>query len=95
MPIASDPISTQRDQIKAKLTEHIVTVIRKRKWKQADAARHLGLSTPRISNLVNGQLEKFSIDMLITLSLQLGHVADIKLDQDSEKLPFVMTLHKA
>jgi len=34
-------------------------------WSQAIAAKKLGLTQPRISDLVNGKIEKFSIDKLL------------------------------
>ena len=36
-------------------------------------AEKLGLTPPRFSNLVKGQLEKFSLEMLIGVLLKLDH----------------------
>lgn len=36
-------------------------------------AEKLGLSQPRTSNLLNGQIEKFSIDLLMTCLFRLGY----------------------
>jgi predicted XRE-type DNA-binding protein len=34
---------------------------------QAQAARHLGVSQPRVSDLMRGRIDRFSVDMLIKL----------------------------
>lgn len=34
-------------------------------WTQAEAARRLGISQPRISRLIKGKVEDFSLDMLL------------------------------
>ena len=46
----------------------LMTVIRKRindaGWTQAEAARVLHVTQPRVSDLLNGKLSKFSVDAL-------------------------------
>lgn len=36
-------------------------------------AEKIGLTQPRVSNLLNGQIEKFSIDLLMTCLFRLGY----------------------
>ncbi len=43
----------------------IKKVIRENGWTQAEAAEHLDVSQPRISDLMHGRIEKFSVDMLM------------------------------
>ena len=48
---------------------------------QADAARRLGLTQPRLNDLLRGKLDKFSLDALVNLVPAAGlalhlHVAD-------------------
>jgi len=50
------------------LTEHI----KAKKWTQAEAAEHLGVSQPRISDLINGKVNKFSVEALIGLLASAG-----------------------
>ena len=38
-------------------------VIRENGWTQAKAAEHLNVSQPRISDLMHGRIERFSVDM--------------------------------
>ncbi len=41
-------------------------------WKQSEVAQKLGLTQPRVSDLLNGKIEKFSIDLLMTCLFRLG-----------------------
>lgn len=45
--------------------------------KQADAAQRLGVSQPRISDLMRGKIHRFSVDMLVTLLGKMG--AEVRL----------------
>jgi predicted XRE-type DNA-binding protein len=39
--------------------------IEKGKWSQPEVAKMLGISQPRVSDLVRGKLSKFSLEMLL------------------------------
>lgn len=41
-------------------------------WTQADAAKKLGLTQPRVSRLMKGKVEDFSLDMLVTIAGKMG-----------------------
>ncbi|MCU7799156.1 MAG: helix-turn-helix domain-containing protein [gamma proteobacterium symbiont of Lucinoma myriamae] len=41
-------------------------------WQQKQAAEHLGLTQPRVSDLKNGKIEKFSIDLLMSCLYRIG-----------------------
>jgi predicted XRE-type DNA-binding protein len=53
--------------------------IRDKKWTQAAAAEVLGISQSRVSDLVRGKWDKFSLDMLITLATRAGKKVELKL----------------
>ena len=46
---------------------------------QADAAKRLGIAQSRVSDLVRGKWEKFSLEMLITLEARLGRTVRMNL----------------
>ena len=58
--------------MRADLMARLRLTIDKRGWTQAEAAQRLGVSQPRVSDLVRGKWEKFSLDMLITLAMRAG-----------------------
>jgi predicted XRE-type DNA-binding protein len=45
-----------------------------RSWKttQANAARRLAITQPRLNDLLNGKINKFSLDTLLTLATRAG-----------------------
>jgi len=53
--------------------------IRDKQWTQAEAAKALGISQSRVSDLIRGKWEKFSLDMLITLATRAGKKVELKL----------------
>lgn len=46
---------------------------------QKEIAKRLGVQPPRISELLNGKIEKFSLDLLIVYLARLGRAIDIRL----------------
>ncbi len=94
LPFSDNPIDAWKKQVKSNLFMHIITAVRKRGWSQAEAARQLDLSAPRINNLFKGHLEKFSIDMLMTMSMTLGYVIGASFDPENEEQPLVITMRK-
>jgi predicted XRE-type DNA-binding protein len=45
-----------------------------RSWNttQARAARRLGITQPRLDDLLRGKINKFSLDILLTLAIRAG-----------------------
>ena len=52
-------------QTRADLMIVIRDTIDEYSWTQKEAAKELGLPQPRVSDLKNGKIEKFSIDLLM------------------------------
>lgn len=53
--------------------------IRDEEWTQAEAAKILGISQSRVSDLIRGKWDKFSLDMLITLATRAGKKVELKM----------------
>jgi predicted XRE-type DNA-binding protein len=58
--------------MRAELMASLRTLIVDKGWTQQEAARQLDIGQPRVSDLVRGKWEKFSLDMLITLATRAG-----------------------
>lgn len=58
--------------MRAELMARLRALISERGWTQQEAAKRLGISQSRVSDLVRGKWEKFSLDMLITLAARAG-----------------------
>ena len=59
-------------KVRADLMLDLRAYIRKAGWTQQEAAMFLGETQPRISNLMNGEISRFSIDKLINLLGKIG-----------------------
>jgi len=53
--------------------------LEKRDWTQAEAVKALGVSQSRISDLMRGKWDKFSLDMRVTLATRAGLHCELKL----------------
>ncbi len=58
--------------IRSDLMIQIEKVIKARRLKQAEAARMMRVSQPRVSDLLRGRLDLFSTDTLIDMLARLG-----------------------
>ena len=59
-------------RIRSDLLIELQKTIGKRRLKQAEAARLLGVTQPRVSDLMRGRIDLFSTDALIDLLAHLG-----------------------
>jgi len=65
--------------MRAELMCQLEILIRDKQWTQAEAAKVLGISQSRVSDLIRGKWDKFSLDMLITLATRAGKKVELKL----------------
>jgi predicted XRE-type DNA-binding protein len=54
-------------KIRADLMLDLRRFIQSQKWTQAEAALFFGETQPRISNLMNGDIDRFAIDKLVQM----------------------------
>lgn len=65
--------------LRADLMGRLRILIKERGWSQVQAAEQLGIGQSRVSDLVRGKWEKFSLDMLITLAARAGKRIELAL----------------
>jgi predicted XRE-type DNA-binding protein len=58
--------------MRAELMARLRETIAERGWTQTEAASQLGIGQSRVSDLVRGKWEKFSLDMLVMLATRAG-----------------------
>lgn len=66
-------------QAKAVLAQEIYLIIKRRKLTQSKAAKLLGLTQPKVSNLINGRLSGFSTERLMRFLNILDYDVNIQL----------------
>jgi predicted XRE-type DNA-binding protein len=74
--ITSSSVEVNFDEIKNKLSKTIARLINQKKLKQREVEVILDIKQPRVSDLVNGKVEKFSIDSLLDYLNKIGYVIE-------------------
>jgi len=65
-------------KMRADLMGDLREFIRDSKLTQTAVAQRLGIGQSRVSDLVRGKWEKFSLEMLITLAARAGHKVEVR-----------------
>lgn len=92
--LAQDPVELSLITLKSKLITTVKMMIIDNGWTQAQAAKEIGVSQPRISNLMNGQISKFSIDMLLEIMGKLGYLMNVSFDPKDSVNPIKMEIKR-
>ena len=66
-------------QMRADLMANLRKFIKTKKLTQTEAAKIFGVSQSRVSDLITGKWEKFSLEMLITLATKAGKHVTLKI----------------
>lgn len=64
--------------MRANLMSDLRLYIEKHKLTQSDVAKRLGIAQSRVSDLVHGKWNKFSLEMLITLEARIGRTVRVE-----------------
>jgi len=92
---AKDSVELNMLSLKSKLIIIVAEMIRNEGWSQKTAAEKLGVSQPRVSNLMNGQVSKFAIDTLLEMLCRIGFVMDVSFRPHDEESPLHVNIKKA
>jgi predicted XRE-type DNA-binding protein len=74
-----DPAEAAILQMRAKLMNDLRDFIRSSGMTQMEAAERLGIAQSRVSDLVRGKWDKFSLEMLISLEARAGRKVNLEL----------------
>jgi predicted XRE-type DNA-binding protein len=72
------PAEAENLKIRAAMMRRLLALIRKRELTQIEAAKLLGVTQPRISDLMRGKIHLFSIDSLVSLLGAAGLRVDFR-----------------
>lgn len=75
----SDRQIAQSDLLKEQLRGELINWIQTKGLKHGQAAEILYVTRPRVSDVVNGKLSKFSIDSLVAMVIRTGRNVEIKI----------------
>ncbi|MGE0008416.1 MAG: helix-turn-helix domain-containing protein [Parvibaculaceae bacterium] len=83
--LEDDPVVARAKERRANLMLLIQDKIEKGKWSQPEVARMLGISQPRVSDLVRGKLGKFSLEMLLGFLERMGEEVRIEIGKPGKR----------
>lgn len=66
------PEEAQNMKIRSELMRSIENRIRTEGWSQQEAAERFRVTQPRVSDLMRGKIEKFTIDTLVNMVVAAG-----------------------
>jgi len=84
--LESDAVEAANLHIRAQLMIDIKQHIEKEGWTQVEAAKVFGVTQPRISSLINGNIDRFSIDMLANMLAAVGRPVSVKVPKAQKRV---------
>ncbi len=76
--IEDTPAEAENMKLRSALMMALEDHIQRRGWTQTEAARQLGVTQPRISDLCRGKINLFSLDMLVNMVAAAGLHIEVK-----------------
>ncbi len=76
--IAESPEEALNMKLRASLIREIRVKVSDAGWTQIETAGQLGITQPRVSDLLNGKLSKFSLDALVKMLARLGSEVELR-----------------
>ncbi len=70
-------------KLRAQLMRELDSLIHENRLTQGQAAELLGIHQSRVSDLVRGKIDRFSIDMLVKLLAKTGRQVEIKVKRQA------------
>jgi predicted XRE-type DNA-binding protein len=67
-----DPAKRENLKLRSALMLALTRHIKREGMTQAEAAKALGVTQPRISNLIHGKIDLFALDMLVKMAAAAG-----------------------
>lgn len=67
-----EPAEAEVMKLRAEVMIRTAQQLKAQGWTQAEAAKRLGITQPRVSRLIKGKVDDFSLDMLLILAARAG-----------------------
>jgi len=78
--ISDTPEEAANLQARAQLMRQIGELVKSKGWKQTEAAKHCGVTQPRLNDLLRGRISRFSLDALVNIATSLGQRVRIQIE---------------
>lgn len=78
--LAGTPEEAANLTLRSDLMDEIEAIIEGNGWTQAQAAKHCGVTQPRMNDLLRGRISRFSLDALVNIAAKLGRKVSVRLE---------------
>ncbi len=78
--LADTPEQAANLRARAELMQQIAAIVEKNRWTQTEAARHCGITQPRMNDLLRGRVSRFSLDALVNIATAIGRRVHVELE---------------
>lgn len=78
--IADTPEQAANLRVRAELMQKVAAIVKEAGWTQAAAARHCGVTQPRMNDLLRGRVSRFSLDALVNIATAIGRKVHIEFE---------------
>lgn len=90
----TDPVELHLLTLKSKLSAIIGQHRSSQGWSQKQLAEHLNITQPRVSNMLQARLNKFSLDFLLGVLIKLGYKMNVEYDPTNLINPIQISIQK-
>ena len=77
--IEDTPAAAKNMKLRSGLMMAIKDQIERQGWTQAQAAHHLGVTQPRVSDLMRGKIDLFGLDTLVNMAVAAGFNVEMRI----------------
>lgn len=78
--VADTPEQAANLRARAELMQKIAAIVKDSGWTQSEAAKHCGVTQPRINDLLRGRVSRFSLDALVNIATATGRRVHVELE---------------
>lgn len=93
--LSDDPVEYNIKHLKAELGMLLIVQLRERGWADSEASTVLGVEEKAVAQLLEGDLEDFTIDALLVMLVKLGYSLDASYIPEVSERPFVLFITQA
>lgn len=79
--IEDTPAEAENMKLRSALMMSLEQHIRAEGWTQAEAGRRLGVTQPRISDLLRGKVSLFGLDTLVNMAVAAGLHVELRIEK--------------
>jgi predicted XRE-type DNA-binding protein len=79
--LEDSPEMAENMKIRSALMMELQELVRSKGWAEEEAAGHLGVTQPRLKDLLRGRIDNFSLDALVLLAARAGLAVQLQIKQ--------------